>query len=256
MRLFFLIIFKIITVDSYSSTQLDTALSSIIKRHDLTFLEPPPLSKRELVALGARLFSEQELSGDKNISCLQCHHPRRGTTDGIAFSIGVTGITRRHSPHLINLGYKEIEHMFWDGRIHKDPISGELQTPVQILNGKKPKRDDITKLLDTSLSAQSIMPLLNRLEMRGHTGNDIADTKSDEQAWANIMTRLKAGKKSEVYIKLFKAAYPKESHYNIGHVGQALASFIKDTFTLVNTPYDSYLKGDKTALTNSEKRGV
>lgn len=232
---------------------LDEELAEIIKKHELGPLEKPTRSPRELTRLGAMLFHERELSGTREISCAQCHHPRFGTSDGIPFSQGVLGLTKRHSPHVLNLGYPEISTMFWDGRVHYDQEEKVFTTPEPALNGKEPKRKDIVKVLKSSLSAQAIFPLLSELEMRGDQGNEIAEAPNNLEAWKRIMERLF---KLPRYQKQFKEAYPKESQFNIGHVGEALGSFMKDSFNVIDTPYDRYLRGDLSALTPSEKRGL
>jgi cytochrome c peroxidase len=53
----------------------------------------------------------------------------------------------------------------------------------------------------------------------------------------------------------FAAAFPGEK-INIGHVGAALAAFQTQAFAYNDTPYDRYLKGDVTALTADQKKGM
>ncbi len=42
--------------------------------------------------LGQLLFYDPILSGNRNISCATCHHPRFGTGDGVSLSLGEGGI--------------------------------------------------------------------------------------------------------------------------------------------------------------------
>jgi cytochrome c peroxidase len=56
-------------------------------------------------------------------------------------------------------------------------------------------------------------------------------------------------------MSLFKAAFPNAKEIHIGHVGNSLAAFISKSFNKIDTPYDRYLKGDKSALSQKEKRG-
>lgn len=44
-----------------------------------------------LFELGRNLFFDPILSGNRNISCGTCHDPARGTSDGVALSIGEGG---------------------------------------------------------------------------------------------------------------------------------------------------------------------
>ncbi|MCP4911552.1 MAG: hypothetical protein GY909_00425 [Oligoflexia bacterium] len=261
-------LFAVLFTTSIFANDLDTQLDKLIKEHNLVPLNAVKRDETEVIRLGAMLFHETELSGPRNIACNVCHHPRFGTSDGIPFSIGeggtgvgtfrnqkTGGVTGRHSPHLINLGYQDIQHMFWDGRVFRDEKTGELQTPEPALNGKNPKLKKVAKTLSMSLSAQVIFPILNELEMKGKN-NDIADAKTNVEAWEAVMKRLTKGPKSERYMAQFKKAFPKAQEYHIGHVGESLGIFLKNNFNLVNTPYDKYLRGDKDALTDSQKRGL
>ncbi len=247
---------------------LDTRLAKIIKDNQLAPLERLPESPRSLVRLGGQLFSDTLLSGPKDIACMTCHHPMYGTGDGLAFPIGTGGsgsgpyrkqhrglLSKRNSQPLLNLGYPEIEHMFWDGRVHRNPITGELQTPEPALNGPQPLLKKVADVFTNSASVQAIFPIVNDAEMRGKN-NDIADAASDVESWERVMKRLIEGEGKNKYVALFKAAYPDAVEYNIGHVGEAIGSFIKDQFHVADTPYDRYLKGNLNALTDAEKRGL
>ena len=47
----------------------------------------------------------------------------------------------------------------------------------------------------------------------------------------------------------------KTKEINIAHIANALAQFQKINFQATNTPYDRYLRGDKSALSIEEKKG-
>lgn len=257
------------TTDITQLNDLDAKLQKIIQIEALKPLDKAPTTTREMLQLGANLYHEVELSGKRNIGCFQCHHPMFGTADGMPFSIGeggqgmggmrkqkTGGLTKRHSPHLINLGYADIEFMFWDGRVHRDEKTGILTTPEPALNGVNPQASKIAAQLTTSLAAQVIFPLVNDLEMRGGPGNDIADAGSNLKSWEAIMKRLLEGSEKDRYVPLFENAFPGQTDFNIGHLGHALAAFIGQNFNLVDTPYDRYLRGDLNAMNESEKRGL
>jgi len=71
------------------------------------------------------------------------------------------------------------------------------------------------------------------------------------EAWDNILLRLKN------YSSLFREAYPKVpiEKINIGHVAEAIASFEKEQFQSVGSPFNNYLAGNNNALTEKQKRG-
>ena len=91
------------------------------------------------VEVGRLLFFDKILSGNRNISCATCHHPRHGSSDGVAlgFGEGARGLgpqrrpgstidssvherVPRNSPALFNLGAREYTRMFHDGRVEVD----------------------------------------------------------------------------------------------------------------------------------------
>lgn len=254
------------------ATSIDEQLKSLIETNNLQPLDKAPRAKIEVIRLGQRLFSDRKLSGNRDITCMHCHHPALGTSDNLPLPIGAGGeglgqnrrqlgakIIPRNSPALINLGYTEIKDMFWDGRVSHDPKSGELQTPEPALNGKNPKASHITKYLTSSLAAQVIFPITSKEEMRGFENNELASLNSNLEIWNKVMHRLINGEQATFYQDLFSKAFPEiKNHkdFNIGHVGNALAAFISYNFNLVNTPYDRYLRGDVHAMNEAEKKGL
>ncbi|MGI4991709.1 cytochrome-c peroxidase [Halobacteriovorax sp. GFR7] len=254
--------------NTFALSPLDEALSKLITKHNLTSLPESQLQNQNEVILGSRLFAEVRLSGNKDITCMHCHHPMLGTGDNIPFSIGTGGaglgksriqdgkglIIKRHAPALINLGYDEITDMFWDGRVHVDWSKGEFKTPSSELNAKT----ELNRKIRNALAAQVIFPLLSVEEMLGKD-NEIASQKGDLAKWDAYVDRLLNGSKSAMYQNLFKRAYPKDfkaGKIDISHVANALAAFITRNFNLIDTPYDEYLNGDLSALNESEKRGL
>jgi cytochrome c peroxidase len=73
---------------------------------------PQTLDKIEL---GRKLFFDRRLSGDGTMSCVTCHDPGTGYTDGLAISLSYpTTKNWRNSPSLVNVAYNT--SLFWDGR--------------------------------------------------------------------------------------------------------------------------------------------
>lgn len=270
MNRFTLLFSLFLLAPSLIAQTVDTKLEEIILKSNLRPLEAVKPRSRDLTRLGAMLYHERALSGKGDINCVSCHHPRFGTSDAIPFSIGTGGrgmgthrrqgtgeVTKRHSTHLLNIGYDDIEFMFWDGRVHRDKTTGILSTPEPALNGKNPQRKDIASVMTMAASAQTIFPIVNGLEMMGEN-NPIADAfkaGGNLGAWQAVMDRLLTGSLGANYVDAFKKAFPGTSTFNIGHVGEALGAFMGRSFNVINTPYDSYLKGNTSALTPEEKRG-
>lgn len=70
---------------------------------------------RQRQTLGALLFSDTRLSGDKTRSCASCHQPARGYTDGLQKARAVRGRldTLRNTPTLFGLA--AAKSFNWDG---------------------------------------------------------------------------------------------------------------------------------------------
>lgn len=245
----------------------DSELKFLINRFRYMAVEPPKDLSPNKYILGEKLFFEKELSGNRNISCSTCHSESYGLSDGLPVGIGAGGIgigverkvsgnaqlIPRNSPSLFNIGEEELYSMFWDGRVSYDPYGGVFITPEPGLNGAKPKYPEVTAVLGSALAAQALFPLLSHAEMRGLRGsNELANAKTNKEAWDLMLARLF---KSSQYIELFEKAYP-GSVINIGHVGEAIAHYQRHRFSVYNTPWDRYLRGDKDALSEEEKLGA
>ena len=139
--------------------------------------------------LGRLLFFDKILSGNRNISCATCHHPRFATSDGLSLGVGEGGFgvgterklglgkaairdrVPRHAPALFNLGHTSVNSLFYDGRIHFD-----RRYPSNI---KSPAGMQLPKGLDGLLAAQAMFPVQSAAEMAGHKGeNTVADAAS------------------------------------------------------------------------------
>lgn len=87
------------------------------------------------------------------------------------------------------------------------------------------------------LADQAKGPLVNHVEMGTQSLND-------------IVSRLS---KIEGYKTLFKKAFGDEN-INIDRVAEAIAKY-EETLTTLNSPYDKYIAGDKTALSTEQIEG-
>ncbi|GMU54085.1 MAG: hypothetical protein AMXMBFR33_32310 [Candidatus Xenobia bacterium] len=232
-------------------------------------LEPVtvPAQDPARVSLGQALMFDRLLSGNRDIACATCHHPRHQTGDGLSLSIGTGGaglgpgralgagkpfIPRNANP-VFNLGAAEV--MFWDGRVRGNPTQG-LETPAgaQLPAG-----------LTSALAAQAMFPVTSRDEMRGQAGDLAVDGSANELAalsdddlvgiWDALAARLRANPE---YVRLFQAAYPDLQPAQIGfqHAANAIAAFEIDQLTRLDSPFDRYLAGENGALSVAQKRGA
>ncbi|MEM8952901.1 MAG: cytochrome c peroxidase [Verrucomicrobiota bacterium] len=229
------------------------------------------------VELGRQLFFDKILSGNRNISCATCHHPKHGTSDALALSFGegasgigperrpgaalkesVHGRIPRNSPGLFNVGAREFKTFFHDGRVEVDSRGYYDSGFITPAKWKLPGG------LDNALAAQAMFPVLSPDEMAGQKGeNEIADAVSLNRAagnggaWDLLAARLR---EIPEYGRLFREAYSGEvkqaEDITFVQVANAIAAFQAVAFRADNSPFDRYLRGEETALDEDAKRGM
>lgn len=249
-------------------TAQDNQLSNVINNNGLAKLAPPATEADHLVALGEALFSDMDLSGNRNISCLSCHDTSHGTVDGLPFSIGTgaSGVgssrrqvngqslpTARNAPSLYNLGRTNQIRAFLDGRVSLS--NRTISSSITEISGATPTRSDIRNVLTNIYDVQPLFPLLSTIEMLGQN-NDLSAHSTEVAVWQSVLTDRLLTKPA--YVTLFNQAYPTVStaQLNPGHIGRALGAFMKTRFQSTDTPFDRYLAGDLGALTVAQKRGM
>ncbi len=224
----------------------------------------------DLFKLGQKLFFDKVISGNRNIACSGCHHPALGTGDGLALSIGeggngigqdrdtgsfpneVTHRVGRNAQPLFNLGAREFRRMFHDGRLEVG-ASGEYEF-------LSPAGVELPDGLDNVLAAQAMFPVVSPDEMAGQDGeNPVATAVADgdrTRAWALLVVRLTA---IPEYVDDFLNAFDEiESRQQISfvHAANAMAAFQAVAWRATDSPFDRYLGGDASALSDSEQRGL
>lgn len=230
-----------------------------------------PAYDSDEVSLGQLLFYDPLLSGNRNISCATCHHPRFATGDGLSLGLGegAAGLgpdrtasaanppeqrVPRNSPALFNLGAPEFTVLFHDGRIEEDAArpSG-LRTPLE---------DEMVAGFDGILSAQTMFPVLSPDEMAGHyQENDIAKAVRQGRltdpggAWDLIARRVASNSE---YARHFSAVYPDIAagrEIAFTDISNAIAAFIGFEWRSFESPFDAYLRGDG-GLSAAATRGM
>lgn len=217
-----------------------------------------PVTEAE-ARLGQLLFYDPILSGNRNIACATCHHPKFATSDGLSLGMGEGGTglgpdrrpvasdmpeerIPRNSPALFNLGAREFTILFHDGRIEADPSrpSG-LRTPLE---------DEMVTGFASVLSAQTMFPVLSPDEMAGHyQENDISTAvregiiTGEGGAWDRIAGRVAA---IPQYQSLFSQAYPEVAAGRpiaFTDISNAIAAFIAFEWRADNSAFDAMLRG-------------
>lgn len=259
MKLFFLSLLFCSSAlySSEKSLVLDSLIRPRLKMLHMDGLQPIKSDNFLRYELGKKLFSDKLLSGNKRISCQTCHNPNTGTSDQMPMSQTENGqgILRRNAPHLFNSGLGMKKHMFWDGRVEYDFTKKIFNTPEPSLNGPAPKAPEITTAMTSALAAQALFPMVTSNEMMGLKGeNDIADSKTNLEAWEKIVKRVKA---KDEYRQMLQKAFPQwpVEKITIGHLAEAIATFEKMEFQSTGSPFQKYLRGDNDAMSNQQKRG-
>jgi cytochrome c peroxidase len=267
------VILALMLPQAAAQRDLDAPLRARLGALGIGPLEPPAASDPALVRLGEALFYDRILSGNRDTACATCHHPLLHTGDGLSlgFGTGTAGLgperahmpgrpfIPRNAPDLFNRGDAGFGVMFWDGRVilKRD---GTLITPAG---------DALPPGLASALAAQAMFPVTSEAEMRGMIGdldvfgadntlallNDRSLEPDYAAIWDALMDRLLA---IPEYVTLFERAYPATSPDDMGfeHAANAIAAYEAAAFMSLNSPWDRYLGGDDTALSDNEKRGA
>jgi cytochrome c peroxidase len=237
---------------------------------------PKPLTKDDFIAfdakqarLGQLLFYDKILSGNRNISCGTCHHHDLGGTDGLSLGIGEGGegvgpkrtagkgenrIRKRiprNAPALWNLGAKQINVLFHDGRLTKSDLYE---------NGfNSPAEEWLPKGLPNLLAAQAMLPMTAQFEMAGNPKeNQVAGAAHDriDKVWPILAKRVRTiPAYGEKFVDAFDRVNSPED-VTMVDIAEALAAFIGTEWQSFDAPFDDYLAGDENALTMSQKRGL
>ena len=220
------------------------------------------------VELGQLLFYDPILSGNQEVSCGTCHHPRFATGDGVSLSLGdgATGLgpdrvadpdnppeqrIPRNAPALFNLGEPEFEVMFHDGRLEADAsLPSGIRTPLG---------ESMTEGFDSVLSAQAMFPVLSGDEMAGHYSENaisqavrMGHLSLPGGAWDQIAERV-AG--VPAYREQFDAVLGTGAQIAFTDIANVIADFIRFEFRADESPYDRHLAGEE-VLSDAQLRGM
>ena len=211
------------------------------------------------VRLGRLLFYDPILSGNRNIACATCHHPRFGTSDGLSLGLGegATGLgpdrrigtdnipeqrIPRNAPALFNLGALEFTRLFHDGRIEADPTR-----PTGI---RTPMDDEMVAGFASVLSAQTMFPVLSSDEMAGHySENDVAKAvrsgliTGPGGAWNIIAARVAAIPDYQAQFGSVSTEIAGGRAIDFTDISDAIAAFIAHEWRSDASPFDAFLRG-------------
>lgn len=230
-------------------------------------LSAAPEQSAAMVELGRLLFFDTELSGNRNISCATCHHPAFGAGDGLSVSFGSGGLglgserllgegelIPRNAPEIFNRADPLWRSMFWDSRV--EVVDGVYHSPAG---------DQLPEGFTSPLAIQAMFPVTSSEEMRGQAGDLDVDGNPNELAalddsdftgiWQRLMARILA---IPDYAALFSEVYPDvpAGELTFQHAAEAIAAFEADAFTMTDSPWDQWLAGEESALSDQQIRGA
>lgn len=237
---------------------------------------PAPLTSEDFIEfdpkqaeIGRLLFFDKILSGNRNISCATCHHPRFGTSDGLSLGVGEggvglgpertsgTGASRiekrvpRNAPALWNLAAKDLQILMHDGRISiSDDYGNGFNTPAE---------EWLPAGLNSLLAVQALFPLTSATEMAGGSEeNEVAGAVNDriDKGWPILAKRVRT---LPEYGQAFVTAFDhidRAEQVTITEIANALAAFIGTEFRSHNSAFDRYAHGDASAISPAQERGM
>jgi cytochrome c peroxidase len=269
-------------VKTFISLSLITIISGLFEaRAELPPVPVPienPITEAKRV-LGKILFWEEQLSSDNTVACGTCHIPASGgadprqsshpgpdltfgTADDVIGSPGVVQlddniqplenpqfgfsrqVTARAAPGITMSMYDD--DLFWDGRAESAFINPQDGNEVVIAQGG-------------ALESQAVGPILSSVEM-AHAGRSWEDVISKLETVtplelarnipADMVTALEI---SPDYPDLFSLAFG-DAEITPVRIGMAIASYER-TLVPDQTPWDLYMAGDETAMTESQIAG-
>ncbi len=192
------------------------------------------------IALGRLLFWDPILSGHRDVACATCHHPDFGYAEPLDVSIGAHGqglgtartfasgqparFVKRNSQTLLNTAFNGIT------------VAGSYEPATA------PMFWDVRT---RGLEAQALEPIKAQHEMRG-------TAYTEAKALATVVSRV-AG--IAEYQSLFAQAFGAPRAVLAENIGRALAAFQRSLLAN-NAPFDRYMRGDSTAMTAAQIRGM
>lgn len=204
-------------------------------------------STQAKVDLGRMLFWDPIIGGEKDMACVTCHHPDFGYTDGLDLPIGVNG-TGLGPDRIANSGGLDLTN----GDIERVPrnaptvINAAYNGFVSEATFDASNSPHFWDGRSSSFEEQSSGPPGSRSEMRG-------DAYEQDFTFDTIVNRLAA---IDEYVTMFGDAFGggaetiTEENFN-----KAVGAWERSIIA-INSPYDQYIQGDLTAITEQQKLGL
>jgi cytochrome c peroxidase len=242
---------------------LDAVLHSHLARHGFTGRIAETLEARlgrridhRLADLGRLLWFDRIQGLNNDNSCAGCHSPTHGFGDTQPIAIGIdnNGLVgpgrtgprnQRRSPMVINTAFYPT--LMWNSRFHA--LSGD---PFDNRSGfvfPEPEGRSLS-YLPHLLTAQAFIPPTERVEAAGfHFPGDNDDLRGE------VVRRLNEnGNYRELFARIF-AGGRADARIGFDEFARAIAEF-EFTQVYADAPIDRYARGQRNALTPSQKEGA
>lgn len=257
--------FLITPTISIANSALDLKLDKIIEIYRLSPCEKADIGP--LAKIGEKFFKSKELAGNRDVSCETCHIEQKAFADGLSIAVGVGGegesldrmshgmgvLVQRNAFTLFERGNSQFKNFFWDGKVESA--------------GKKiysPFGDQVSSRFNTQLSIAAILPLTERDEFLGKysalSDNELRNAVGDS-LYQEKYKALSKAISDRVWDddELSRAALDsglKQDKFELADIGNSIAEFIASEFSCPKSRWDDFLRGDRSALTESQKRGA
>ncbi|GAB3642749.1 cytochrome-c peroxidase [Spirosoma arcticum] len=238
-----IVIFFIVVIQACTKEDPTTTIAPAVSQSNQPVPAPSPVSRPitdATAALGQALFWDPILSGGKDVACATCHHPNDAYTDGLDLSLGPNAVgygqnrrflrpndvtvTKRNTQTILNAVFNGMD---LDGNYV--PLTAPMFWDSRI----------------QSLENQVTNPLMTFEEMRGHAYSEAVTVDS-------LVARLT---KIAEYRQLFQIAFGSNQAITGATISKAISAFER-TLVAMNSPFDRYQKGNKTALTEGQIKGM
>lgn len=243
--------------------QVDPALARVLGSHGfsgrMNDLLPQRLGRpvnSALADVGRLLFFDPVLSLKGDNSCAGCHAPQHGFGDSQSIAIGIdnNGMVgggrrgprnQRRTPQLLNSAF--FPRLMWNSRFAAR--SGSPFDNSSRFAFPDPEGETLSHLPHL-LTAQAFIPPTERVEMTGF------DFEGDNSAIrAEVARRVNQVNDYRARFGQLFTEVRNGGALSYEHVGHAIAEF---TFSLrfANAPIDQFARGNRSAMTMSQKRGA
>lgn len=271
------------TGDTVAETALDATLQQAIAEHNLrtdpTAGRNLPQITDPLPQLGKELFFSKALGGGFDAACVSCHHPALGGADNLSLSVGIGAVNPdllgpgrvhagglplvpRNAPTVFNAGLWDTG-LFWDSRIESlDKTAGTngadsgIHTPDTLLGTSDPGAGP------NLVTALAHFPVTSDVEMKtadfesGATNETVRDHLAARLGNYGVGTGELA---VNTWLPAFQSAFGSNASatelITFDNIALALGEYQR-SMVFIDSPWQRYINGDTTALTETEKAGA